>query len=85
MFVLILLQDGTVTFIVTLIQGLFLLVKGTKECVPPKVVLLVEDVTFLEVSHPEIGIKLREEVWLITESLDTYSVLDTSRKLKAVE
>ena len=45
---------------------------------PPEVVLVVQDVTIVEVNHPEVGIKLREEVWLITESLDTYSVLDTS-------
>ena len=58
---------------------------GTKECVPSKVVLVVQDVTILEVGHPEVGIKLREEVWLITESLDTYSVLDMSRSVSAVD
>ena len=58
---------------------------GTKECVPPDVVLVVQDVTILEVGHPEVGIKVREEVWLINESLDTYSVLDTSRSVSTVD
>ena len=77
--ILILLQDTNITIIVTLIHGLFLLVTGTKECVPTEVLLVVQDVSILEVDHPEVGIKLREEVWLITRSLDTYSVLDTRR------
>ena len=58
--VLIHLQDATVTVVVTLVHGLFLLVTGTKECVPSKVVLVVQDVTILEVGHPEVVIKLRE-------------------------
>ena len=83
--VLILLYDTTVTVIVTLVHGLFLLVMGTKECVAPEVVLVVQDVTILQVGYPEVGIKLREEVWLIIESLDTYSVLDTSRSVRTVD
>ena len=83
--VLILLYDTTVTVIVTLVHGLFLLVMGTKECIPSKVVLVVQDVTILQVGYPEVGIKLREEVWLIIESLDTYSVLDTSRSVSTVD
>ena len=83
--VLILLYDTTVTVIVTLVHGLFLLVMGTKECIPSEVLLVVQDVSILEIGHPEFGIKLREEVWLITESLDTYSVLDTSRSVNAVD
>ena len=83
--VLILLYDTTVTVIVTLVHGLFLLVMGTKECIPSEVVLVVQDVTILQVGYPEVGIKLREEVWLIIESLDTYSVLDTSRSVSTVD
>ena len=54
---------------------------------PPEVVLeiVVKDIIILEISHPDIRIKLREEVWLITESLDTYSVLDMSRSVSAVD
>ena len=51
---------------------------------PPEVIFKVQDFLILEVGHPEVRIKLREEVWLITESLDTYSVLDTSRDVRIV-
>ena len=58
--VLIHLQDATVTVVVTMVHWLLLLVTGTKECIPPEVILVVQDVTILEVGHPEVVIKLRE-------------------------
>ena len=53
--VLIHLQDATVTVVVTMVHWLLLLVTGTKECIPPEVILVIQDVTILEVGHPEVG------------------------------
>ena len=52
---LFLLQDMDNTVITLLLHWLFLLVTGTKECIPPQVALVVLDVTILEVGYPEVG------------------------------
>ena len=56
--VLIILPDATATVNVTLVHGLFLLVRMTKEIVPLEVVLTVQDVEILVVSHPEVENKV---------------------------
>ena len=48
-------QDDAV---ISLVHGLFLLVGMTKEFVPPRVVLTVQDVKILVVSHPEVENKV---------------------------
>ena len=57
--VLIHLQDATVTVVVTMVHWLLLLVTGTKECIPPEVILVIQDVTILEVSYLEVGKSLK--------------------------
>ena len=50
------LQDDAV--VVTLVHGFFLLVRMTKEFIPLRVVLTVQDVKILVVSHPEVENKV---------------------------